>query len=81
MHEPVHRAVVLRDGEEVRHADEDDEQRPGEETEDRVVVRQLLVEAVDEVAGDEGRHQGEGAHVDRQHRGDQEDHQQDQDQD
>jgi hypothetical protein len=65
VHEPVDGAVVLGDGEQVGDADEDDEQVAGEEAEDRVVVRQLLVEAVDEVGGDEGRHQRQRAHVHR----------------
>jgi hypothetical protein len=79
--EPVDRAVGFRDGEQVRDADEDDEQIAGETGEDgvRPVAEVFLVEHGD--ADDESGDDRERAEVHRPHRGYQEDECEDEDRD
>lgn len=68
MHDPVDGPVVLRQGEQIGDADEDDEQRRGEAVEH---VAALDLEDVE--ADDEGRDERQGSHVDAAQGGDEED--------
>jgi hypothetical protein len=76
VHQPVGGAVGPRDREQIRDADEDDEQVPGEAGEDAV-----RVEVGDELAHREGGGEGERAHVDGARGGDDEHHDEDEDRD
>ncbi len=66
MNQPVDRAIVLRNGEQVCDAGENDEQVAGEASGDLVDLR-IEVPRQHEHADDEGGCDGERAHVDWEH--------------